>query len=60
MWEEDKNKFINNVKATMAVENQNLDISDIRLLEDFADNKISMDDAMNYIKSSLFDNVSYQ
>lgn len=50
MWEEDKNKFINNVKATMAVENQNLDNADLQLLQDFAEDRISMEDAMSYIK----------
>lgn len=47
---EDKYKVINNIKATMAVENQYLNNTDISLLEDFADDKISMEDAMNFIK----------
>lgn len=56
---EDMNKIINNIKATMAVENQNLTNSDISLLEDFAQDKISMDDAMNYIKKSIFDEINF-
>ncbi len=57
MWEEDKNKIINNVKATMAVENQNLDNTDLQLLQDFAEDRISMEDAMSYIKEITFGKV---
>lgn len=45
--------MINNVKATMSIENQKLTHSDIKLLEDFADNKISMDEAMDLIKKLI-------
>lgn len=37
MPREERNKIINNIKATMAVENQKLNDSDIQLLEGFAD-----------------------
>ena len=50
---EDKKRIINNIKATMAVENQKLTNDDIKLLEDFADDKISMDEAMELIKSKI-------
>ena len=45
--------MINNVKATMSIENQKLTHSDIKLLEDFADNKISMDETMDLIKKLI-------
>ncbi len=48
-----KERMINNVKATMSIENQKLTHSDIKLLEDFADNKISMDEAMDLIKKLI-------
>ena len=43
-------KLINNIKTSMEMENQNLSANDISLLNDFADNKISMEDAMQSIK----------
>ena len=54
---EDKKRIINNIKATMAVENQKLTNDDIKLLEDFADDKISMDEAMELIKSKILRKV---
>lgn len=48
-----KERMINNVKATISIENQKLTHSDIKLLEDFADNKISMDEAMDLIKKLI-------
>lgn len=54
---ENREKMINNIKATMAVENQQLDCNNIKLLEDFADNKISMEDAMTSIKSFILGKV---
>ncbi len=57
MTREEKNKIINNIKATMAVENQKLSDSDIKLLEDFADDKISMEEAMNLIKNMILRKV---
>ncbi len=53
--EEDKIKMINNIKASMEMENQTLTANDISLMHDFADNKISMEDAMqriiNYVRN---------
>lgn len=57
MPREEKNKIINNIKATMAVENQKLSNSDVKLLEDFADDKISMEEAMNLIKNMILRKV---
>ncbi len=57
MPREERNKIINNIKATMAVENQKLNDSDIQLLEDFADDKISMEEAMNLIKNMILRKV---
>ncbi len=54
---EDKERVINNIKTTMAVENQMLNDNDIRLLYDFADDKISMEEAMNYIKFTVLGRV---
>lgn len=52
--EEDKIRIINNIKTSMEIENQNLTANDISLLNDFADNKISMEDAMQSIKSKFY------
>ncbi len=52
--EEDKIRIINNIKTSMEIENQNLTANDISLLNDFADNKISMEDAMQSIKSQFY------
>ena len=38
----------------MEMENQTLTQNDISLLNDFADNKISMEDAMQRVKSMFF------
>lgn len=57
MPREEKNKIINNIKATMAIENQKLNDNDIQLLEDFADDKISMEEAMNLIKNMILRKV---
>lgn len=51
--EEDKIKVINNIKTSMEMENQTLTDGDIELLNSFADNKISMEDAMNSIINSI-------
>jgi hypothetical protein len=48
--ENTKINMINNIKTSMEMENQNLSANDISLLNDFADNKISMEDAMQSIK----------
>lgn len=47
---EEKDQIINNIKTSMQIENQFLSNSDITLLNDFADNKISYEDALNSIK----------
>ena len=52
--EEVKIKMINNIKTSMEMENQNLTANDISLINDFADNKISMEDAMQSIKSQFY------
>ena len=49
-----KIKMINNIKTSMEMENQNLTANDISLINDFADNKISMEDAMQSIKSQFY------
>ena len=48
--ENTKINFLNNIKSFLEMENQNLSANDISLLNDFADNKISMEDAMQSIK----------
>ena len=52
--EEEKIRIINNIKTSMEMENQTLTQIDISLLNDFADNKISMEDAMQRVKSMFF------
>lgn len=52
--EEEKMRIINNIKTSMEMENQNLTATDIALLNDFADNKISMEDAMQSIKAQFY------
>lgn len=54
MQEEDKTKIINNIQRTMEMENQNLKANDIALLNEFADNKISIEEAMNSIKTQFY------
>lgn len=57
MSKEDKKRIINNIKATLAVENQKLSNSDIKLLEDFADDKITLEEAMNLLKNMILKKV---
>ena len=52
--ENDKLNMINNIKTSMEMENQVLSANDISRLNDFADNKISMEDAMNSIKANFY------
>ena len=52
--ENDKLNMINNIKISMEMENQVLSANDISRLNDFADNKISMEDAMNSIKANFY------
>ena len=54
MPEEEKIKIINNIKTSMEMENQNLKAKDIALLNEFADNKISIEDAMDSIKTQFY------
>lgn len=56
--ENDKLNMINNIKTSMEMENQVLSANDISRLNDFADNKISMEDAMNSIKANFY-NLQY-
>ena len=43
--------IINNIKTTMEMENQFLTDKDVSLLNDFANNKITMEDAISTFKS---------
>ena len=54
MTEEIKINVINNIKTSMEMENQNLTTNDISLMNDFADNKISIDDAIKTIKAQFY------
>ena len=42
--------IINNIKTSMEMENQILSAKDISVLNDFADNKITMEDAISNFK----------
>ena len=53
-FDQDKIKIIDSIKASMEMENQNLTSNDISLLNDFADNKISIEDAMQSIISKFY------
>ena len=57
MPKKDKTRIINNIKATMAVENQKLNNNDIKLLEDFADDKVSIEEAIKLIKNMILRKV---
>ena len=50
MSNEDKTRIIENINATMKIENQKLTIGDKKLLEIFADNKITLEEAIKMIK----------
>lgn len=52
--ENDKLNMINNIKTSMEMENQVLSANDISRLNDFANNKISMEDAINSIKANFY------
>ena len=43
--------IINNIKTTMEMENQFLTDKDVNVLNDFANNKITMEDAISTFKS---------
>ena len=53
MSAEEKKKVIDNIEATMQIENQKLSKSDKKLLEDYADNKISLDEALDIVKKYI-------
>lgn len=54
--ENDKFNIISNIKTSMEMENQNLTNFDISLLNDFADDKISIDEAISSIQKINLDN----
>lgn len=54
--ENDKINIINNIKTSMEMENQNLTNFDISLLNDLADDKISIDEAITSITKMNFNN----
>ena len=60
---DNKNEIIiNNIKTTMEMENQFLTDRDVNVLNDFASNKITMEDAITDIKadtSSSFKKMTF-
>ena len=52
-FEESKMQIIDNIKATMAMENQDLSVNDISMLNKVADNQISIEDAISSIKQNF-------
>lgn len=57
MSKEDKARIIENINATMKIENQALTIDEKKMLEHFADNKITLEDAIKMIKESILKRV---
>lgn len=57
MSKEDKVRIIENINATMKMENQALTIDDKKMLEHYADNKITLEDAIKMIKESILKRV---
>lgn len=55
--ENEKFNVISNIKTSMEMENQKLTNFDIALLNDFADDKISIDEAINSIQKMNFTNL---
>ena len=53
MSKEDKFKAIENINATMKVENLELTNFERKILEDIADNKISLTQAIEKVKKSV-------
>ena len=47
-------KIINNIKVSMEMENEFLSDRDISVLNDFANNKITMSDAISTFKNMTF------
>ena len=54
LYEYDKSKVIDNIKTSMEMENQFLTPNDIAILNDFADNKITIEDALNEVRKNIF------
>lgn len=57
MSKEDKVRIIENIDTTMKVENLELTDETKKLLEDLADNKISLAQAIEYVKKSILKKV---
>ena len=57
MSKEDKARIIENINATMKIENQTLTLDDKKMLEHFADNKITLEEAIKMIKESILKRV---
>lgn len=57
MSKEDKVRVIENIDTTMKVENLELTDETKKLLEDLADNKISLAQAIEYVKKSILKKV---
>ena len=57
MSKEDKVRVIENINTTMKVENLELTDETRNLLEDLADNKISLAQAIEYVKKSILKKV---
>ena len=54
LYEYDKSKVIDNIKTSMEMENQALTPRDLAILNDFADNKLTIEDALNEVKKMVF------
>ena len=57
MSKEDKIRVIENINTTMKVENLELTDDTRNLLEDLADDKISLAQAIEYVKKSILKRV---
>ena len=57
MSAKEKKKVIDNIEATMEIENQKLSKSDKKLLEDYAYNKISLEEALDIIKRDISNRI---
>ena len=57
MSKEDKVRIIENINASMKIENQALTMDDKKMLEHFADNKITLEEAIKMIKESILKRV---
>ena len=57
MSREDKERIIENINATMKIENQAVTSDDKEMLERYADNKITLEEAIKIIKESILKRV---